>query len=162
MHLTTCTGCVHKVGCGHAAHLRTALKGHGIRSVKFACAKRQPVFRPGDAAIFTTFVADDPEDRAVEVRYPGVVIGQKGASVIGLIKAGANDLGGEGFPFSPRGNGYVKMPLTRVRPDPSREPVEIKTCRWCASNYAIDGRCDADPDNRFARDCLKSEMEKSS
>lgn len=160
MHMNTCTGCKFKGDCDHAVHLRATLKGHGIRSIKFACAKREPVFRPGDPAIFTTYVTeDDPDDQAVEVRYPGIVIEQKGGIVIGFIKAGAEDLGGEEIPFSPRNNGYVKMPLRRVSPDPSRETVEIKKCHWCASNYAIDGRCDRDPNYTQTSDCLKAQME---
>lgn len=161
MHLNTCTGCKFKGDCDHAAHLRLALKGHGIRSVKFTCAKREPVFRPGDPAIFKTFISDPDEEHrggVEEVAYAGVVIEQKGGKVIGFIKPGAPDIYGE-TPFEAKGNGYVKMPLTRVRPDPSREPVEIKTCRWCASNYAIDGRCDRDPNYTRTSDCLKAETE---
>lgn len=159
MHMNTCTGCKFKGDCDHAAHLRLALKGHGIRSVKFSCAKREPVFRPGDPAVFSTTVSAGFEDMAYSVTYPGVVIEQKGGKVLGFIKPWVEDLTGEGLPFEPRGNGYVKMPLTRVRPDPSREPVEIKTCRWCASNYAIDGRCDRDLNYTRTSDCLKSQME---
>lgn len=159
MHLNTCTGCKFKGDCGHAAHLRDTLKGHGIRSIKFACAKREPVFRPGDAAIFTTKVASDPNDMPVLASFPGVVIEQKGSKVVGFVRPYVKDIGGEDFTFEPNGNGYVKMPLTRVRPDPSREPVEIKTCRWCASNYAIDGRCDRDPNYTRTTDCLKAEIE---
>lgn len=156
--MLTCTGCKFSGDCDHARHLRSALKGHGLRSIKFACAKRQPVFRPGDPAIFKTFVALDPEDRAVEVSYPGFVIEQKAGRVIGFVKAGTDDLGGEGFPFEPRRNGYVKMPLARVRADESRAAVDLKKCRWCASFFALDGRCDRDP-SYTPRDCLAAQQQ---
>ena len=156
MHLTTCTGCKFKGDCDHATHLRAALKGHGIRSIKFACAKRDPVFRPGDPAIFTTYTATGGDnDETTEVRYPGVVISQKGGKVFGFIRPGIDDLGGEGLPFIPRSSGYVKMPIARVRPDPSRSPTEIVTCPWCASNYSVDGICHRDPNYTRPDQCLK-------
>jgi hypothetical protein len=151
MKLLTCTGCKLDRACARADQMRAALKGNGVLSVKFACKDRQPVFAPGDAALFTTFVTDcDPNEmfggRVVEVTYPGVVIEQVGSKVIGFIKAGIEDNNGEGLPFEPRGNGYVKMPLRRVRRDETRPPTEIKTCQWCASHYAISGVCNFDPD----------------
>ncbi|MFN6952495.1 MAG: hypothetical protein ACK4NE_07865 [Albidovulum sp.] len=158
MHLNTCTGCKFKGVCDHAAHLRAAIKGHGIRSVKFSCAEREPVFRPGDPAIFTTYISDPDEEHRCgveEVSFAGVVIDQRGSKVIGFIKPDSRDIHGEVI-FEAKGNGYVKMPIKRVRPDPSREPVEIKTCRWCASNYAIDGRCNRDTTYTPSTDCLKA------
>lgn len=141
MHLHTCTGCKFKGGCEHEVKLRTLLKGNGIRSVKFSCSKRESIFKPGMPAIFTTYT-DDPNGEGSEmVSYEGVVIQQKGSKVIGFIKPNSPDVCGDS-PFEAKGNGYVKMPLTRVEPDLNRKPIEIKVCRYCASIPSIDGKCE--------------------
>jgi hypothetical protein len=161
MRLLTCTGCKFAGSCDHAAQLRAALKGHGVRTIKFACAKRESVLSPGQAAIFTTFTTTDDGFRdgfgdRLEVSYPGVVIEQRGGKVWGFIKPGTPEHGGEEYPFEPKGNGYVKMPLARVRVDASRPSVPLKQCRWCASYYEIDGRCDRDRNYTPNGDCLAS------
>lgn len=159
MRLLTCTGCKFSGDCDHARHLRSALKGHGLRSVKFACAKRENVLAAGQTAIFTTYISRcDDMDNYMAVSYPGIVIEQRGNKVLGFIRPGEMDTS-RCYPFEPRGNGYVKMPLARVRADDSRPPVEMKKCRWCASFFALDGRCDRDPSYTPMRDCLAAQQQ---
>lgn len=159
MRLLTCTGCKFSGDCEHARYLRGALKGHGLRSVKFACARRENLFQPGQAAILTTYISTgDDMDNYMPVSYPGVVIEQIGGKVLGFIRPGEID-STRCYPFEPRGNGYVKMPLARVRADESRAAVDLKKCRWCASFFALDGRCDRDPSYTPRDDCLAAQQQ---
>lgn len=156
MKLNTCTGCKFSPAeCDHALHLREHLKGTGIRSVKFACAKRVEVFSGGQAAIFTTYIADADDEYSnyrITVSYPGYVIKQVGSKVLGFIKPMTPDTSGE-YPFDARGNGYVKMPLSRVHADAERPSVSLHLCTWCASYFEIDGRCERDPNYTRPESC---------
>jgi hypothetical protein len=148
MRLMTCTGCKLAGNCGHAAFLRKALRGYGIRSMKFACALREEIFRPGQAALFTTFVSDEDDEyrRSVtEVTYPGYVLKQMGSKVLGYIKPGAGEVSGEEIPFEPKANGFVKMPLSRVKPDDQRDDADVTACRWCARHIGLGEACERDP-----------------
>lgn len=156
MRLLTCHGCKFSGDCDHARHLRTTLKGYGIRSIKFACAKREDVFAPGQPVIFQTWTSDeaDDENRPVEVRYQGYAIEQRGSRVFGFITPNTHDRGGEVYAFEPRGNGYVKIPLSRVRADDSRPMGDVRQCDWCANHPGVGAPCNIDPDYTPRGKCL--------
>lgn len=156
MKLLSCTGCKFAGSdCDQAAKMRGSLKGLGIRTVKFACSKRQNVLQPGQAAIFNTRVPLFGEgDETLVVGYPGHVIWQKAGKVFGFVKPGTLDTS-ESYPFEARSNGFVMMPLARVHADPSREPASVEHCRWCGSFPALgDTRCDYDPHYTRQDQCL--------
>ena len=158
MRLLTCNGCKFSGDCDHARHLRTSLKLFGIRSLKFACAKRENVFAPGQPVIFQTWTTEDDGDddrRRVEVTYPGYVIEQMGGKVFGFIEPGTADAGGEEYPFEPKAGGYVKMPLSRVRADSKREPGDARRCGWCSSHPGVGAGCGYDPAYTPRGVCLK-------
>jgi hypothetical protein len=144
MRLLTCTGCKFAGDCDHARHMRASLKLMGIRSVKFACAKREDLYAPGQAVVFQTWVTTDDEYRpSVEVYYPGYALGHKGTRVFGFIAPGTPDTSGH-HPFEPRAAGYVKIPLSRVRPDPTRENGDARQCGWCARHPGLGAGCGVD------------------
>lgn len=142
MHTPTCNGCATDGACDIQKEKRAALRGLGITSAKFVCRDRADVFLPGEPVIFTTYVADDYDERggSVQVSYRGYCIKQTGTKIFGFIKPGEEDVGGEGIPFEPRSNGFVKMTMKRVRKDSSRSIADLSFCGQCGA-YAGLGQC---------------------
>lgn len=157
MNLLTCTGCKHKGACDKAADMRAKLKGLGVRSLKFACPKREDIYQPGQPVVFTTYVSERDGSGwgrdVTAVVYKGYVIKQYGGKVFGFIKPDTRDET-EGVPFQARSNGYVKIILARVQPDPTRPTVALKQCGWCGQYPGIGARCDKDPNCTPASGCL--------
>lgn len=152
-HFTTCTGCRLKGECAHAEGLKAKIKGLGIRSMKFGCKLREDIFAPGQPVIFDTFANDDSEEGWCKVRYKGRVIKQMGGKVFGYIKPGSGDLTVE-WPFKAKANGYVKMPLARVRADDTRDVADARCCDWCQSYPGLGAECLKDPEHTPAEKCL--------
>ena len=157
MYMATCVGCKLRDDCEHRDFMRKFLRGTGITSVKFVCKMRETIFKPGQPVIFKTFVSDDDGDRhygSRAVEYPGYCIEQIGTKVFGFIKPGEPDIGGF-EDFVPASNGFVKIPISRVRVDESRASITIHQCEWCGAfssigapcwknNYTPSGQCLAD------------------
>ncbi|MCV9940880.1 hypothetical protein OIU35_31405 [Boseaceae bacterium BT-24-1] len=161
MRFLTCTGCKFNGDCDLAAVKRADLKGHGIRTIKFACKRRADIFQPGQAALFTTFVSDEDEAHrggVMEVTYPGHVIKQMGSKVFGFIKPGAEDTDGYGIPFEAKVRGYVKMPLTRVKTDGSRDAANVDSCKWCGQHVGLGDVCGKDPYYTPPSQCLAADL----
>lgn len=164
MRLLTCTGCVMNGACAHAPDLRAKLKGLGIRTVKFACKHRRDLFLPGHAVLFTTFITEEWDgdygggSERTQVSYPGHVIKQMGSKVFGFIKPGVDDASGEGIPFEPKANGFVKMPISRVKLDERREPADVTECRWCSRFIALGHSCEKDQHYTPPGKCLADQM----
>lgn len=143
MKTVTCNGCAYDGACDLQKEKRAALRGMQITSVKFICRSRANVFHPGQPVIFTTFIADEDDGHrggVCEVCYAGYAIQQMGTKLFGYIKPGADDISGEGIPFEARMGGFVKIPIRRVKPDESREAIDLALCRQCGA-YANFGQC---------------------
>lgn len=160
MKTLTCNGCAYDRACERQNEKRAALKGLGITTVKFICRDRADVFQPGAPVIFTTFVANEWDEGrgCIEVSYPGYCIQQYGLKVFGYITPGINDVGGEDIPFEPQKNGFVKMPLSRVKPDDTRVSADLSYCGWCGA-YAGLGQCFKDPHYTPADACAAEKRE---
>jgi hypothetical protein len=152
----TCNGCAYDGACDRQKEKRAALRGLGISSVKFICRDRASVFSPGQPVIFTTFVSNewDGDHETIEVSYPGYCIEQRGTKVFGFITPGVNDASGEGIPFDPKNHGFVKISMRRVKPDETRNAVDLSACSWCGA-YPSLGQCFKDPHHTPAGACAK-------
>jgi hypothetical protein len=160
MKLMTCTGCKLGGKCEHADFLRRDLKGYGIRSMKFACARREDIYQPGQPVFFTIFVPyDDDERKSTAAKFPGHVIKQNGGKVFGFIAPGTPDIYG-GFPFEARAGGYVKIPLARVTADEARPKGNVSVCRWCGNHPAVGAQCGKDPNYTPPGMCIADQLAK--
>lgn len=159
MKLNTCTGCRFARNCDHASFLRKSLKGYGIRSIKFACAKRDDVFSPGQPVFFQTWITDGDGEfgQRVKVVFQGYAIEQRGGRVFGFIKPNTLDTD-ELYEFEAKSNGYVNIPLARVKYDKSRPNGDVRLCRWCGSHPGIGARCGIDLNYTPRGECLSQKI----
>lgn len=155
MTYRTCTGCVHGAGACQARDIIKAhVKGIGVTSLKWRCAHRQPVYRPGDAVWVNLFVGWEDggdswgrEEQAF-AEFPGVVIRVRGSKAVIFIEPGVQSRC-EQYDFEPQksGNGHVKIPLSRTR---KRHAVREHVCPVCERIVRLKGhepeyRCNVAP-----------------
>ncbi len=155
MKLLSCTGCVSEGQCERAASMRERMKGMHIRTVKFGCPIREDRFKPGQPVIFKTNVPlYDDEGGASEAYFKGYVIRQIVGKVFGFIKPDSLSCDGKDFVFEARANGYVKIPLARVKPDSAREAVSAAPCDWCGNHPQMGEACGKDLNYTPTGKCL--------
>lgn len=138
----TCIACkLAATDCEARRAFAAATRDLRITSVKWRCASRVPVFAPGDPCFARTvpFQQGHPDDEEPpKLEFPAHVIAQVSVTrFIVFIDKGAlpiDDGYGEEFAFEPKGHGYCKIPLSRLRP---REGEKRAVCPKCQE---IDGK----------------------
>lgn len=131
--------------CEARAKLQAAIAGLGITSVKHRCAEYAPAFEPGDAIRVTTWAwFHNDEDPPPKLDFPGHFIRLVGQRALVFVPKGAPDLNGNDIEFEPHGNGYLKVPLSRVaqRDAPT---VDVSECRQCGAILGVGDPCGRDP-----------------
>jgi hypothetical protein len=133
----TCVGCeLHRQPCDEREKVRAQIKGLGVTSIKWRCKNRVPIFNIGDPVWVHTVGSDDAmadDGEAYFDDYPGVAIRAAGTKMLVFIEQGApgRDYGDE-IPFNPRGTGFCKIPLSRLKVrDGEREDI-CPDCEWPA------------------------------
>lgn len=129
----TCRGCVSDgLSCAAREALKNSIKGLRITSVKWACVDRAPKFVRGDPVWALTIASRDLTDGEEPHRdeFPGIVIGQAGAKMLIYIEPGSEGIDhDDGEPtFEPSGNGFCKIPISRLKP---RRGDRQEVCRFC-------------------------------
>ncbi len=158
MRLLSCTGCISEGRCERALNLRESLQGMMIRTVKFGCPIREDRFKPGQPVIFTIKISRGDDEGGMNLVYfEGFAIEHKGSRLFGFIKPGSMSLDEE-YSFEGTSNGYVKVPLARVRADASRQPVSAEACRWCNNHPQMGAACNKDPEHTGRNQCLAEKL----
>lgn len=151
----SCTGCMHqKQPCATRDALRDGLRGLSITSVKWRCADRNPRFVQGDPVWVTTvatYNATEEEGGPCRTEFPGVMITPMGTKGLVCIAPGTEDIDGEYTFDAARGNGFCKIPLSRLRPrDGERDPV-CPECLYPASmGHILGNACNPHPVERMS------------
>lgn len=110
----TYTGCLSQSEpCKARDAFRESVKGLGITSAKWRCNSRVSKFIPGDAVWAMT--ADDYSENAVREWFPGIVTRRSGPAMIVYIAAGAVSKDDDECLFEPRGNGFCRIPISRIK-----------------------------------------------
>lgn len=157
----TCHTCaLPSATCATRAALQASIAGLGITSVKHRCATYAPAFRPGDAVKVETLAwyHSDDDDEPPKLWFPGHFIRMTGTRAIVFVPRKALSLDGSGTEFEPHGNGYLKVPLSRLA-HRDAAPVDVTACHWCAAILGVGDPCGRDPNYTPARDCLKEAAE---
>lgn len=148
--------------CETRAALQAAIAGLGITSLKHRCAAYAPALMPGDAVKVQTLPYYPTDDEPVSVKrwFPGHFIKLTGTRALVFVAKGARSLDrdhqGNEYEFEPHGNGYLKVPLSRVAVRDA-EPVDVTACRWCAAILGVGDPCGRDPSYTPSRDCLQEQ-----
>jgi len=140
----TCVGCAEqKTMCPVREAVKTAVRGHGITSIRHRCPSRRPMYVPGQRVEVLTFsVLDFDGDYGAppQVWFPGVVVSQTSGRILVHIKPGTMDTSGE-HEFETNGRGYCKSRLSRVRPTSNTELVDLTHCKHCGAIPALGDPC---------------------
>ena len=144
-HFSACTGCaVPTSECETLATLKAAIKGLHITAVRHRCVTRQPRFTPGQAVWIKTFACRDSadEDGPPICWFPGIFVRQKESRAVAFIAPGAlEEDGTEGhdYAFETDGRGFVKVPLSRMRPRVFAARVPVEECPACGDIPTLTG-----------------------
>lgn len=134
----TCTGCVLQgKPCDMRDAMRERVRGLGITSIKWKCIGRVPRFKVGDLAWAKTTTGDG--DDSLTDLFPATVIRVLGAKALVFIDGDALSRGNEA-PFEARGNGFCKMPLSRLEPRDGEPETICPACEWPSFKGHQDGR----------------------
>ncbi len=128
----TCVGCaLQGKPCVTRAAMREKLAGLGVTSIKWKCKSRLARFLVGDP-VFAFTLGCVEEGEAYMDHFPAVVVEVKGANAIVFIESGAAGL--EDVPFEPKGsgNGFCKIPLSRLREREGERETICPSCGWPA------------------------------
>jgi hypothetical protein len=139
----TCIGCKKRSGCNHLKDIKDHIGGFGITSVKHRCPHRESLFLAGDPVIAETRVDYDFEDGDPPIaKFKGWFIAQSGTKGIVFIQPGETDLE-QDMEFTQRsgGKGYVKILLTRIEADETRERMDIIECGECGQRVTFVDEC---------------------
>lgn len=143
----TCHTCALPAAtCQTREALKAAITGLGLTSVKHRCASYAPAFMPGDAVKVETYAwfHRDGEGTSPKLWFPGHFIRLVGQRALVFVSHEAVSLNGDGVEFEPNGNGYLKVPMGRVR-HRDAEPVDVTACTWCAAILSLGNPCGRDP-----------------
>ena len=140
----TCVGCAEQqTACPVREAVKSAVRGHGITSIRHRCSTRRPMYVPGQRVEVLTFcdLDVDPEEwPPPRVWFPAVVVSQTAGRILAHIKPGTMDTTGE-YEFATKGRGYCKSRLSRVRPTSSAELVDLTHCDQCGAIPALGDPC---------------------
>lgn len=133
----TCYGCAsEKKTCPTRDALKKSLAGLRVTSIKWKCMDRIPRIVRGDPIWAWTIASNDLTDseEPYHDNFPGTAIRETGAKMLVWIEPGA---AGEGHCgdviFEPKGNGFCKIPLSRLKlRDGDRQDV-CRDCDWPTS-----------------------------
>lgn len=142
----TCHTCAKPAAaCDALGALKASIAGLGLTSVKHRCAGYAPAFMPGDAVKVETLAwFHNDDDPPPKLWFPGHFVRLAGQRAIVFVPKGAEDLNCEDVRFEPHGNGYLKVPLSRVahRDAPA---VDVSNCWQCGAILALGDPCGRDP-----------------
>lgn len=147
----TCRVCAHgKVECPTRGALQKALSGLKVSSVKHRCAEFRPVFEPGQpvevlTVAWTTARHDDwQEDEPPRHWYPAHFIQMASTGPVVFVAPGSAPVDGDtDHVFEPRGQGFVRAALYRVRPR-SGDAIDVTECIQCGAIPTLGQRCGFD------------------
>jgi len=109
--------------------MRAAIKGLGVTSIKWKCPTRKPRYNPGDP-VYARLGADcDPDYGVTVADFPAIVIRLLGSKVLVYVEKDATSESG-GYQFEPRGNGFCKVTLSRLKPRTGEPQTICKSCEW--------------------------------
>ena len=151
---SACTGCaLSPATCFTGRRLRKALEGMFVSYVRHRCAERVPLYQPGAAVLIRTrpYQALPPQDgvyipseeREAEppwCEFQGIFIRQRGRLAICYIAKGTQDLDCE-WEFYPSTNGFLKIPMSRLKPLPNVPAIDLQECVRCGEYYALTKWC---------------------
>ena len=140
-----CTGCeLQGMPCDMRENLRSKLAGIGVTSIKWKCALRTPRFKVGQPVWANVYVAtegSEEDGRYVKADFPGTVCRLVGSKALVFIKPEARS-DCDDYEFQPKGNGFCKIPLSRLKPRDGEAETICPSCEQPASLGHIDGyRC---------------------
>lgn len=147
----TCVGCAKQ---GEPCEARDVLKGRlaglGVTSIKWRCKDREARFQIGDP-VWASTVGDqnevDDDGEPYRDHYPGHIIRDLGSTLLIYIEPGAPGREcQDDVPFSPRANGFCKIPLSRLEAREGDRETICKHCEWPSfkghqSGYSCSARC---------------------
>jgi hypothetical protein len=154
----TCHTCAKpQATCPTREALQASLAGLGITSVKHRCTDYQAAFLPGDAVkVHTLAWFHNDEDPPPRCWFPGHFIRLYGNKALVFVPKGAE--GDTSYiQFEPNGNGYLKVPLSRVAAR-AGEAADVTACHWCGSIPQVDGNCGRDLHYTPIGDCLAERL----
>jgi hypothetical protein len=151
----TCHTCARPAAaCEYRTALQSAIAGLGITSVKHRCAGYAPAFEPGDAIKVETLAwFHNDEDPPPKLWFPGHFIRLTGQRALVFVPPKAEDLNCEGIEFEPHGNGFLKVPLSRVA-HRDAAPMDVRQCEQCGSTPGLGDPCRIDPHYGRKSRCL--------
>lgn len=140
----TCSGCVFdKEPCFHRDTLKAKLSGLGITSVRWKCKFRSARFIVGDPvwALTSESYGSADEGGPLKDDFAGFVIRSAGAKALVWIEPGTpgRERGEDGVRFEPSGNGFCKIPLSRLKPREAEREAICPSCEWPASKGHQEG-----------------------
>lgn len=150
----TCHTCMKPAAtCPTRERLNTAIAGLGITSLKHRCPDYAPAFLPGDPVKVDTIAwYPQEDDRPPRCWFPGHFIRLVGQRALVFVPAKAMSLDGCEYEFEPHGNGYLKLPLSRVA-HRNGEPADVIACTWCGCILGLGEACARDPHYTPASQC---------
>lgn len=151
----TCHTCAKPAAtCATREALQTAITGLGITSVKHRCADYRPAFLPGDPVkVLTLAWYHNDEDPPLRRWFPGHFIQLSGTRALVVVPRKAIALDDGETEFEPHGNGYLKVPLSRIAHRDGKH-VDVEACRWCAAIPGVGDPCGRDPHYTPRGHCL--------
>lgn len=149
---SACTGCVSSPKtCDIARAMTAALRGFNISFVRHKCFGRAPLYRPGDAVLIRTRAWQNAGQTAIPYEereseppwcdFAGRYLEQNGRMAICFIAPKTVDTSNR-FEFEPSNRGFVKVPFSRVKANPSVPQIDVALCDRCGEYYGLTGFCD--------------------
>ena len=129
----TCYGCAaDPKTCQARKAVSDQIKGLGVTSIKWRCPDRKDRFHVGQAVWATTHsgvIQSEYDGGGYIGDFPAIIIRHQGARAVVMIEPGALDRT-ERAPFTPlnAGNGFCKIPLTRLK---ERDAPTVAVCPTC-------------------------------
>jgi hypothetical protein len=127
----TCMNCsTDRASCPRLAEIKASIKGASITSVKFRCAERAPIFRPGDRVLVTWPVMDESDGYygGGEESWPATVISEVGCRFLICVDDVDSDYGTSARGYVENDSLYAKVSALKLKrlDQPSR-----RVCGLC-------------------------------
>ncbi len=152
-HFRTCRTCERAAGaCEIRDRLRAAVAGLAVSSLKHRCPTFSPLYKIGQPIEVLTVAwtglketYDYGEQEPPRHWYPGHVIRWSvGGALIVFVREGTLPVLGAD-PFEPRASGFIKVPMSRVRPSDHAPPIDTSECVQCGAIVAVGQPCNFEP-----------------
>ena len=136
----TCRNCaVDKATCERRTKVSAGIKGLGLTSIKFTCADRQPLYRPGQR-VGVTWPYYDPdcgwEDRLSLETWPATVISETGKGFLICVDDVPSDNELPAREYIKSQNLYCNVSAAKLA---SLDEPDHAICEHCESTPGVDG-----------------------